>query len=58
LSAVGVPTDICAGSITFSMGRYNTRADVDHVLDVLPGLVERLLVMSPSYEDFIKGKET
>jgi cysteine desulfurase len=58
LSAIGVPSDICAGSITFSSSKYNTMEDVNHVMDVLPGLVERLLAMSPSYEDYIKDKET
>jgi len=58
LTAVGVPSDICAGSITFSSSKFNTLEDVDHVMNVLPGLVERLLSMSPSYEDYIKGQET
>lgn len=57
LSAIGVPSDICAGSITFSMGRYNTADEVDYVLEVMPGIVGRLLEMSPSYEDYRKGKE-
>jgi cysteine desulfurase len=58
LTAVGVPSDICAGSITFSSSKYNTIEDVDYVLTVLPDLVERLLSMSPSYEDYIKSQET
>jgi cysteine desulfurase len=58
LTAVGVPSDICAGSITFSSSKFNTIEDVDYVMTVLPGLVERLLSMSPSYEDYIKGQET
>jgi len=58
LTAVGVPSDICAGSITFSSSKYNSFEDVDHVMSVLPGLVERLLSMSPSYEDYIKSQET
>jgi len=57
LTAVGVPDDICAGSITFSMSKDNTEEDVDSVLTVMPEIVERLLQMSPSYEDYKKGKE-
>lgn len=57
LTAIGVPTDICAGSITFSMGKNNTEEEVDLVLEMMPGLVRRLLEMSPSYEDYRKGKE-
>ena len=58
LTAVGVPTDICAGSITFSLGKYNTGEEVDYVVSIMPGLVEKLLAMSPSYEDFKKGRES
>ena len=57
LTAVGVPTDICSGSITFSLGKYNTQEEVDYVISVMPGIVERLLAMSPSYEDYKKSKE-
>ncbi|MGE5190415.1 MAG: cysteine desulfurase family protein [Gemmatimonadota bacterium] len=54
LRAVGVPSDICTGSITFSMGKGNTEAEVDAVLDVLPGIVRRLWEMSPTYLDYQK----
>ena len=58
LTAVGVPTDICAGSITFSLGKYNTEEEVDYVVSIMPGIVDKLLAMSPSYEDHKKGKES
>jgi len=48
LRAIGVPSDICTGSITFSMGKENTEQDVDQVLSVLPGIVRRLWEMYPS----------
>jgi cysteine desulfurase len=57
LTAVGVPTDICAGSLTFSLAKYNTIDDVDYVISIMPGIVERLLAMSPSYSDYIRKKE-
>ncbi|MEE9554097.1 MAG: cysteine desulfurase family protein [candidate division Zixibacteria bacterium] len=57
LTAVGVPTDICAGSITFAMGKNNTEDEVDFVLETMPKIVKRLLAMSPSYDDYKKGKE-
>lgn len=56
LAAVGVPMDICSGSITFSLAKYNTEDEVDYVVSVMPGIVERLLAMSPSYEDHKKGR--
>jgi cysteine desulfurase len=58
LSAVGVPTDICAGSLTFSLGKYNTLEEVDYVLEIMPGIVEKLLAMSPSYSDYMRKKES
>jgi cysteine desulfurase len=56
LKAVGVPTDICQGSITFSLGKGNTSKEVDFVLDILPKIVERLWAMSPMYADYLKQK--
>lgn len=54
LRAIGVPSDICTGSITFSMGKGNTEQEVDEVLSVLPGIVRRLWEMSPTYLDYQK----
>jgi len=54
LRAIGVPSDICTGSITFSMGKGNTEQDVDQVLSALPGIVRRLWEMSPTYLDYQK----
>jgi cysteine desulfurase len=56
LRAIGVPSDICTGSITFSMGKGNTEAEVDEVLGVLPGIAKRLWEMSPTYLDYQKQK--
>ena len=40
LVAIGVPRKLAIGSLRFSLGRASTDADVDAVLDVLPGVVE------------------
>jgi cysteine desulfurase len=56
LAAVGVPTDICSGSITFMLGKDNTEEEVDYVLETLPQIIQRLWSMSPSYEDMIKSR--
>jgi cysteine desulfurase len=55
LTAVGVPPEICHGSITFSLGRENTEEEVDYVLSVMPTIVDRLREMSPLYEKARKG---
>ncbi|WP_048137709.1 MULTISPECIES: cysteine desulfurase NifS [unclassified Methanosarcina] len=47
LTACGVPHEIVHGSLRLSLGRMNTREDVDRVLEVLPDIVQRLRNMSP-----------
>jgi cysteine desulfurase len=56
LTAVGVPPEICHGSITFSLGRENTEEEVDYALSVMPTIVDRLREMSPLYEKARGGK--
>ena len=41
LLAMGLDADRVRGSLRFSLGRTSTRADVDAVLAVLPGAVDR-----------------
>jgi cysteine desulfurase len=41
LLAIGVPRELAKGSVRFSLGRESTDEDVDVVLEVLPGIVER-----------------
>ncbi|MFA4858668.1 MAG: cysteine desulfurase family protein [Candidatus Margulisiibacteriota bacterium] len=48
--AIGVSPEDAHGSLVFSMGKDNTDADVDHVLEKLPPIVERLRQMSPLYK--------
>lgn len=57
LTAVGVPEEYCSGSITFSLDYHNTVDEVEHVLDIFPGIVHRLEGMSPVYADYIKRRE-
>ena len=47
LLALGVPAEQAHGSLRFTLGRENTEADVERVLEVLPGIVARLRAMSP-----------
>lgn len=55
LKAIGVPSDICTGSLTFSLGMKNKEEDIDYILEIMPGIVQRLWQMSPFYLDKIKG---
>jgi cysteine desulfurase len=44
--AMGIRHEEAHGSLQFSMGRWTTSEDVDHVLEVLPGVAKRLRDMS------------
>lgn len=50
LLAMGVRPQTSQGSIRFSLGRVNTEEDIDYVIRILPGIIERLRSMSPLYE--------
>ncbi|MDH4268842.1 MAG: cysteine desulfurase NifS [Dehalococcoidia bacterium] len=47
LLALGLSPEEAHGSLRFTLGRENTEADVERVLEVLPGIVAKLRTMSP-----------
>jgi cysteine desulfurase len=47
LLAIKLSPAIANGSILFSIGKYNTKAEIEKVIGVLPGIVDRLRKMSP-----------
>ena len=47
LMAMGVPVELARGSVRFSLGRENTDAEIDRVLEAFPRIVSRLRAMSP-----------
>jgi len=47
LRAIGCDRDEAEGSLCFTLGRWTTAAEIDVVLDVLPGIVERLRRLAP-----------
>jgi cysteine desulfurase len=49
LSAMRVDPIAAQGAIRFSFSSQNTESDIDYVLEVLPGIVEKLRAMSPVY---------
>ena len=46
LQAMNIPYSKAMGAIRFSLGRYNTKAEVDYVLKVLPDMIEDLQNMA------------
>ncbi|MBF0609048.1 MAG: cysteine desulfurase NifS [Candidatus Magnetobacterium sp. LHC-1] len=47
LSAMSVPAEVIRGSVRFSLSRYNTQAEIDKVIEVLPGIIKYLRDISP-----------
>ena len=48
LRAMNVPPERARASMRFSFGRFNTDADVDKALEVIPAAISKLRAMSPS----------
>jgi len=55
LRAMGVPREAAHGSVRLSLSIHNTEAEIDTVLDTLPGIIERLRQMSPFWKDARTG---
>jgi len=47
LTAIGLKPEEAHGSLRVSLGRFTTEEDIDHFLEKLPGVIERLRKMSP-----------
>ncbi len=45
--ATGLSYEAAHGSIRFTLGHSTTKKEIDHVLKMMPGIVERLRMMSP-----------
>ncbi len=56
LLAIGRPHDIAHGSLRLSLSAYNTEEEIDHILDVVPQVVEKLRNMSPVWRDLQNGR--
>jgi cysteine desulfurase len=48
LLAMGVPALVAQSAVRFSLGRCTTEAEIDRVLDIVPGVVEKLRQGSPT----------
>ena len=56
LLGIGLPHEIAHGSLRISISEYTTQEEIDELIRVLPGIMERLREMSPLYEDFIRSE--
>ena len=49
LLATGLGAELAHGSVRFSLGRFNTQAEVDYVLEKLPPIIDKIRAMSTVY---------
>jgi len=57
LTSIGLAHEIAHGSLVFSLGKENTREEIDYVLEELPPIVKRLRDMSPLYRNFLEREK-
>ncbi len=55
LLAIGRVHDVAHGSLRLSLSHYNTEEEVDHILEVVPQVVQLLRNMSPVWRDLQNG---
>ena len=51
LRAMGIPFTAIHGSIRFSLSRYNTEAEIDRVIEIMPEIIKKLRLLSPFGKD-------
>lgn len=56
LLSIGLPHEVAHGSLRLSIGEYNTMEEIDHIIDVVPKVVEKLRDMSPVWDELQKGQ--
>ncbi|MHB1346934.1 MAG: cysteine desulfurase family protein [Candidatus Humimicrobiaceae bacterium] len=49
-TSIGLGQATAQGSILFSIGKYNTKEEIDKVIEVLPPIIDKLRKMSPLYK--------
>ena len=57
LLAIGLPAGVAHGSLRLSLSEDTTDEEVDYVIEILPGIIQRLRDMSPLYEEVLRGEK-
>ncbi|MDO5444748.1 MAG: cysteine desulfurase NifS [Eubacteriales bacterium] len=55
LLSLGLPHEVAHGSLRLSIGEYNTMEEIDHIIEVVPKVVDYLRNMSPVWDELEKG---
>jgi len=56
LRAMGVPFTAAHGSIRFSLSIYNTKDEMDYIIEHLPPIIQKLRDISPFWKDYLKAQ--
>ena len=54
LLAMGIPEEFAHGTIRFSLGKYNTKEEIDYTIDAVVEIIGKLRMMSPLWNEFHK----
>jgi cysteine desulfurase len=52
LLSIGLPPEIAHGSLRLTIGKDNTHEEIDYVISILPGIIEKLRALSPFKENW------
>ena len=54
LLAMGIPAEFAHGTIRFSLGKYNTKEEIDYTIEAVVEIIGKLRMMSPLWNEFHK----
>ena len=52
LLAMGIPAEFAHGTIRFSLGKYNTKEEIDYTIEAVTEVIGKLRMMSPLWNEF------
>ncbi len=50
LTAMGLPHQLALSALRLTVGKQTTDADIDRVLELLPGIIEKVRALTPTYQ--------
>ncbi len=56
LLSLGLPHEVAHGSLRLSLSHENTEEEIDHIIKVVPQVVDYLRKMSPVWDELCKGE--
>lgn len=52
LKAIGLSSNLTKGSLRLTLGENNSQEEVDYVIELLPGVIQKLRNMTPKYNEY------